>query len=34
MSLITVRAAGMYMFEEQPEIAWHVYDSFLKGTPL
>lgn len=34
LDLITVRSAGIYMFEDQPEIAWHVYDSFLSGITL
>ena len=32
--MITIRAAGLYMFEDQPEIAMHVYESFIKGESL
>ena len=34
MSLVTIRAAGFYMFEDQPEIAGHVFESFMKGERL
>ena len=34
MTLLTIRAAGFYMFEDQPELAWHIYDSFVKGTKI
>ncbi len=31
LTLITVRAAGYYVFDDQPEIGWHLYTSFLNG---
>jgi len=34
LTLVTLRSAGFYMFEDQPEIAWHLYESFLKGNRL
>lgn len=34
LSLITLRSAGYYMFDDQPEISWHLYESFLKGAEL
>lgn len=34
LTLITIRSAGFYMFDDQPEIAWHIYESFLNGVPV
>jgi hypothetical protein len=34
LTLITVRSAGFFMFDDQPEIAWHIYESYLKGEAV
>jgi len=34
MSLITVRNGGYFLWNDQPELGYHVLESFLKGVPL
>lgn len=34
MTFLTVRAAGSKIYRDQPEIGYHIYDSFVKGKAL
>ena len=33
-TFLTVRAAGSKIYRDQPEIGYHIYDSFIKGKAL